>query len=114
MRARYPRFSATCKALLLASAITLCLTQPSHAALTVSSAATKHVTCSGGVCSATAAKATLNVTDLQNMLAAGDVSLVSGNVAGDIVVSRARNLDKHEHADAGCLSLHHGRAAGLR
>ncbi len=63
------------------------LSCPAHADLRISTKATKHVTCSGGVCQATAPTATLNVSDLAGMLAAGDVSVASGSIAHDITVS---------------------------
>jgi hypothetical protein len=57
---------------------------PAHAALVVSKAPTSNVACVSGVCTATAADAVLNAGDLKHMLAAGDVTLVSGSVAEDI------------------------------
>ncbi|HEX4861979.1 MAG TPA: GLUG motif-containing protein [Rhizomicrobium sp.] len=58
-----------------------------QAAMTISSNATRNVTCTGGVCSATARNAVLNVTDLTNMLASSDVSVVAGRKAKDIDVA---------------------------
>jgi len=58
-----------------------------HASLTISSASTANVTCSGGVCSATAGSAVLNVTDLTNLLASGSVTVKSTNKAVDIVIA---------------------------
>ena len=58
---------------------------PANAALTISNKATQNVTCSSGVCSATAKKAVLNVNDLANMLAASALSVKSGKKAQDIV-----------------------------
>ena len=55
-----------------------------QAALVVSTAATSNVSCSGGVCSATAANAVLNAHDLMVSLAHGDTTLVSGSIAQDI------------------------------
>jgi hypothetical protein len=60
---------------------------PAHANLTISTASTSNVTCSGGVCSATASNAVLNVTDLTNLLASGDVTVKSTNKAVDIVIA---------------------------
>jgi hypothetical protein len=57
---------------------------PAHAAVNISSAATKNMSCSAGVCTPTAKKAVLNVGDLTNMLAAGDVKVTTG--AGAIVI----------------------------
>ena len=72
-------------ALIATGAVTIGL-PIAHASLAISKQATKNVTCSSGTCSATAAKAILNVTDLQNMLAGGDVTLISGAVAQDIEI----------------------------
>lgn len=55
-----------------------------HAALVVSSGANNHVTCSQGVCTATAKNAVLNVKKLENLLASGNVDVVSGSLAQDI------------------------------
>jgi hypothetical protein len=60
---------------------------PAHALLSVSTHPTVRVSCSAGVCTATAASANLNVTDLQNMLAASDVTLKPGSVASDIFIN---------------------------
>jgi hypothetical protein len=63
----------------------LMLASPAFAALVVSKAATSNMTCISGTCTATAADAVLNVNDLKHLLAAGDVSVVSGSSAQDIV-----------------------------
>jgi len=47
--------------------------------------------CSEGVCTPTAAKATLNVTDLANMLSASDVKVVADANAQDIQIKAALN-----------------------
>jgi len=52
----------------------------------ISSKPTQNMTCTGGVCSPTAKKAVLNVTDLTNMLGNSDVTVKSDNVAQDIEV----------------------------
>ncbi len=62
---------------------------PAQAALTISSDATSQVSCTSGVCTATAAQAVLNVNDLTAMLAGGNVTLVSGKKARDIVIDVA-------------------------
>jgi hypothetical protein len=54
------------------------------AEVTISSKATQNMTCSDGVCIATAKKAVLNVTDLANMLMGGDVTVRSDSIAPDI------------------------------
>lgn len=56
----------------------------SRADVVVSTAPTANMTCTGGVCSPTARKAVLNVSDLATMLASGDVTIQSGALAQDI------------------------------
>ncbi|HSC17736.1 MAG TPA: GLUG motif-containing protein [Rhizomicrobium sp.] len=60
------------------------LTTTTHAAINISTQPTQNMSCSGGVCTATAQKAYLNVNDLTTMLAAGDLKVVSGAGAEDI------------------------------
>jgi len=73
--------------ILVSAATVLALSAvPVCAALTISASATVNVTCSGGVCMATAKKANLSATDLQTMLASGNVNVVAGNKAKDIAV----------------------------
>jgi hypothetical protein len=59
------------------------------AGLLISSGATKNVSCSGGVCTATASKAVLNTGDLQNLLASGSVKVAAGSKAANIRVDAA-------------------------
>jgi GLUG motif-containing protein len=65
----------------------VCLAAPARASLSISTKPTQNVSCSAGVCTATAKKAVLNVDDLANLLAAGDMKVVSGGTARDIEVS---------------------------
>ena len=58
---------------------------PAQADLAISGKATQNVNCVGGVCTATAQKAVLNVTDLTSMLAIGDVNVTTG--AGAITIT---------------------------
>lgn len=60
------------------------LSAPSRADVVVSTASTSNIACSGGVCTPTARKAVLNVTDLANMLASGDVTVKSSALSQDI------------------------------
>ncbi len=64
-----------------------------EAAVTISSGATKNMSCAGGICSPTKTNAVLNYSSLESMLASGNVTVTttgSGNVqAGDIVVDAA-------------------------
>ena len=62
-----------------------------NAALVVSKAPTSNVNCAGGVCTATANKAVLNVSDLANMLASDNVKISSGSLAQDIEIDAALN-----------------------
>ncbi|HSC19339.1 MAG TPA: hypothetical protein VLC74_10525 [Rhizomicrobium sp.] len=55
----------------------------------ISEQATQNMSCAAGVCTATAAKAVLNIGDLTNLLAAGDATVKTGSLAKDIVVKAA-------------------------
>lgn len=57
-----------------------------QADVAISSDPTQNMTCSGGVCSPTAADAVLNLTDLANMLATGDTKVTTGSGAVNIDV----------------------------
>ena len=67
------------------------------ATLTISSSATEGVSCSGGVCNATAAEAVLNATQLENMLSSGGATVQTEPgqnlvVAAPITWSNANSL----------------------
>lgn len=62
------------------------LTAAANADVTISTHATAHMNCSGGLCSPTAANAVLNVNDLQTMLASSAVSVISTAQAPNIRV----------------------------
>jgi len=68
----------------LAAAALLCVATAAQAAVTISTRATRNMSCTGGVCTPTAPKANLNVTDLANMLAANNVTVKSDSAANDI------------------------------
>ncbi len=68
--------------------------------LEISNAPTHNMNCTGGVCAPTAKKAVLNVTDLEGMLAGGDVAVASGSLAKDIEIKTALNW----RARPSCLS----------
>ncbi|HSC18033.1 MAG TPA: GLUG motif-containing protein [Rhizomicrobium sp.] len=72
MRARF-------RILSLCSIATMCLAAGAHAALNISTDPTQNMNCSGGVCTATAKAAVLNVHDLTDMLASGDLKVATGN-----------------------------------
>lgn len=57
-----------------------------RADLSISKKPTQNVTCSGGTCTATSSKAVLNATDLQTMLAAGDVAVKTGAATPNLQV----------------------------
>jgi hypothetical protein len=60
-----------------------------HAAVAISSAATTNITCVSGVCTPTAPNAVLNVSDLQSMLASGNVSIEAAGEPVDIDIQAA-------------------------
>ncbi|HEX4157327.1 MAG TPA: hypothetical protein VHY79_02555, partial [Rhizomicrobium sp.] len=77
-------FSATASVLVLAAATA------ARADVTISSDATANMSCVGGVCQPTASDAVLNVGDLENLLAAGNVTVTttaSGVQASNIDVT---------------------------
>lgn len=78
----------------------LVVAAPARATLTISSQPTHDVECASDVCTATAQNAVLNVADLTSLLAAADLSVESGKLAKDIVVSAQFHL-----ASANSLSL---------
>jgi len=68
-----------CKAIILAAAFATATLAPASADVVISTDATQNMSCSTGVCAPTATEAVLNVTDLENLLAAGNVSVVTTN-----------------------------------
>jgi hypothetical protein len=76
-----------------AAASVALLAAPAEASVTISSALTKNMTCSAGVCSPTKTTAVLNVSDLKRMLKSGNVTVTttgSGSVqANNIEVAAA-------------------------
>ena len=65
------------KPVTITAAITCMLASCAHAAMTISNAKTKNVSCAGGVCTPTGGNANLNVGELQTMLASFDVTVKS-------------------------------------
>jgi hypothetical protein len=61
--------SRACKVLASAAVISWIAIGSAQSGLVVRKTATHNVSCSGGVCTATAGAAVMNVTDLTNMLA---------------------------------------------
>ena len=76
-------------ALLSLSTALIAFSSAAQADITISSAATQNMTCSGGVCTPTATNAVLNSGDLETLLASGNVAVTttgSGVQANNIVV----------------------------
>ena len=59
------------------------------ASVKISKKPTQNMSCSGGVCSPTAKKAVLNVNDLAQLLAGGNATIKSGQLAQDIEIDAA-------------------------
>ena len=74
-------------AILLGSLV--CAATAADAAVEISSKPTANMSCAGGVCSPTAKKAILNVSDLAAMLASGDTTIKSTNTNPDIEIDAA-------------------------
>ena len=75
------KLSIITTALLLSSAM-------AQANVSISGNPTENMNCAAGICTATANKAVLNVDELQNMLANGDVTVKTGRVAKDIYIDQ--------------------------
>jgi len=67
-----------------AAAFACALATFAHAAMTISNAQTKNVSCTSGVCTPTAGDANLNTGELQTMLVSSDVTVKSNAKAPDI------------------------------
>src|ERR1700731_2971879 len=63
----------------LAALTAVAASGPALADVTISTASTQNMTCSAGVCTPTAATAVLNVNDLMDLLAAGNVQVNTGS-----------------------------------
>jgi hypothetical protein len=73
---------------LLVSISAVALANAARADVEISNKPTSNMSCVSGVCTATAQKAVLNVTDLANMLASGDVAVKTGSLAKDIDIDQ--------------------------
>lgn len=73
----------------LLGATSLLSSPVTRADVSISSKPTQSMSCSAGVCIPTAHNAVLNVGDLTNMLAGGDVTVETGSGAANIVVKAA-------------------------
>jgi hypothetical protein len=72
----------------LATAGLLVCIGSAQANVSISDNPTQNMSCNAGVCTATAQKAVLNVTDVQTMLAGGDVAVKTGGVTNDIAIDQ--------------------------
>jgi len=72
------------KSFIVAAAMASTLASGAHAAMTISNAKAKNVSCTGGVCTPTGGNANLNVSDLVTLLASSDVTVKSNAAAPDI------------------------------
>jgi hypothetical protein len=71
---------------ILAGASALFIAAPARAAVVVSKQPTSNMSCSAGVCAPTAAKAVLNVSLLETLLASGNITISTGGAeASDII-----------------------------
>jgi len=75
---------ARSRALSLASIAVIGVAGAAQASVTISDKPTSNMSCNAGMCTPTAEKAVLNVGDLANMLAAGDVKVVSDSQTVDM------------------------------
>jgi hypothetical protein len=81
--------TAKIAAVLLTGVSLAALTSAAQAAVVISGNPTQDMSCSAGVCTPTAKDATLNATELANMLASSDVTVKSNSGASDIDVKAA-------------------------
>ena len=65
------------------------LASTAQAGVNISKRATQNMSCTGGVCTPTAKQAYLNVNELTNMLAAGNLKIATGSGAEDIHIDAA-------------------------
>ena len=72
----------------LAAILALALSSAAQADVSISNKPTQNMSCDAGVCTATAQKAVLNVTDLTNMLATSDVAVKTGTLVKDIDIDQ--------------------------
>ena len=70
-----------------AAAMAFALASGAQAAMTISNAKTKNVSCASGVCTPTAGNANLNTGELQAMLASADITVKSNAAAPDIGIA---------------------------
>jgi len=71
----------------LCAAFTALAARPVQASVDIAAAPTKHVTCSAGLCTATAKHAILNIADLETLLTTSDVTVKTGSGAATIEIT---------------------------
>jgi hypothetical protein len=76
------------RSLLPISFAALAFSTAARADVSISNKPTQNMSCDARVCTATAQKAVLNVSDLQTMLGSGDVAVKTGVVAKDIILDQ--------------------------
>ena len=89
MGSQFRRRARRCGTVVLAATLSATFATAVEASVEISTKPTQNMTCSGGVCSPTAKKAVLNVTDLANMLTGSDTTVTSGSLALDIEIDGA-------------------------
>src|ERR1700733_964898 len=72
---------------ILAGATALFIAAPAQAAVFLSKQPTSNMSCSGGVCTPTAATAVLNVSQLETLLASGNVTISTGGAEASDIIS---------------------------
>ncbi|HEX3431476.1 MAG TPA: hypothetical protein VHT03_11375 [Rhizomicrobium sp.] len=101
---RFRNFAAPVSATALCALVAI----PARGELSISSAYTKNLSCSNGVCTATARNAVLNVDDLTNQLGSGDVKVATGGATDDIRVETSFGW-----SGAGLLTLDAARSVSV-
>jgi hypothetical protein len=71
----------------IVASVLFAATALAHADVVISTNPTANMSCSSGVCTATASKGVLNVGDLTAMLASGNVTVATGSLAKDIEIN---------------------------
>ena len=74
---------------ILAGASALFIAASAQAAVFISSKPTSNMSCSAGVCTPTAATAVLNVSQLETLLASGNVTISTGGAEASYIISDA-------------------------
>jgi len=86
-----------------AALVTLAASAPAHADVVISADPTQNMSCSGGFCAPTKKDAVLNVTDFENLLASGNVTVVTTN--GSVQANNIDIADAFSWSAANSLTL---------